>query len=114
MEEEELLRNRLEESEQDRSKLAENLSSLCATVLKIAGVRNHESDASLLKALEALNQIQLRIASMEAGVEDLKLKCKLLHEKARLSELRSESSSLSSGRSRSPSVCRSPSISSFR
>ncbi|EEC69596.1 hypothetical protein OsI_38942 [Oryza sativa Indica Group] len=104
MEEEELLRNRLEESEQDRSKLAENLSSLCATVLKIAGVRNHESDASLLKALEALNQIQLRIASMEAGVEDLKLKCKLLHEKARLSELRSESSSLSSGRSRSPSM----------
>uniref|UniRef100_A0A0E0MP56 Kinesin motor domain-containing protein n=1 Tax=Oryza punctata TaxID=4537 RepID=A0A0E0MP56_ORYPU len=114
MEEEELLRNRLEESEQDRGKLAENLSSLCATVLKVAGVRNHESDASLLKALEALNQIQLRIASMESEVEDLKLKCKLLHEKARLSELRSESSSLSSGRSRSPSVCRSPSISSFR
>uniref|UniRef100_A0A0E0FDL7 Kinesin motor domain-containing protein n=1 Tax=Oryza meridionalis TaxID=40149 RepID=A0A0E0FDL7_9ORYZ len=78
MEEEELLRNRLEESEQDRSKLAENLSSLCATVLKIAGVRNHESDASLLKALEALNQIQLRIASMEAGVEDLKLKLRSL------------------------------------
>ncbi|KAF0888925.1 hypothetical protein E2562_020147 [Oryza meyeriana var. granulata] len=118
MEEEELLRNRLEESEQDRNKLAENLSSLCATVLKVAGVRNHEPDASLLKALEALNQLQLRIASLESEVEDLKLKCKLLHEKARLSELRSESSSLSSGvregHSRSPSVCRSPSISSFR
>uniref|UniRef100_A0A0D9Y105 Kinesin motor domain-containing protein n=1 Tax=Leersia perrieri TaxID=77586 RepID=A0A0D9Y105_9ORYZ len=67
MEEEELLRNRLEESEEERSKLAENLSSLCSTVLK----------------------------------------CKLLHEKTRLSELRSESSSLSSGVregcSRSPS-----------
>uniref|UniRef100_J3NEL5 Kinesin motor domain-containing protein n=1 Tax=Oryza brachyantha TaxID=4533 RepID=J3NEL5_ORYBR len=108
MEEEELLKNRLKESEQDRNKLAENLSSLCITVLKVAGVRNHETDASLLKALEALNELQLRIASMESEVEDLKLKCKLLHENARLSELRSESSSHSSvvreGHSRSPSI----------
>ncbi|KAL5206442.1 hypothetical protein ABZP36_034651 [Zizania latifolia] len=112
MEEEELLRNRLEESEQERSKLAENLSTLCTTVLKVAGVRNRESDASLLKALDALNQLQFRIASLEGEVDDLKLKCKLLQEKARLSELRTESSSLSSGVREDRS--RSPSISSFR
>ncbi|KAG8049117.1 hypothetical protein GUJ93_ZPchr0009g510 [Zizania palustris] len=93
MEEEELLRNRLQESEQERNKLAENLSTLCTTVLKVAGVRIRESDASLSKALDALNQLQFRIASLEAEVDDLKLKCKLLHEKARLSELRTESSS---------------------
>lgn len=117
IEEEELLRKKLEESEQDRNKLAENLSSLCTSVLKVARFRNHESDASLLKAMEALNQLQCCISSLESEVEDLKIKCKLSREKARLSDLRSDSSSLSSGAregSRSPSVCRSPSTSSFR
>ncbi|KAE8815197.1 Kinesin-like protein KIF15 [Hordeum vulgare] len=117
IEEEELLRKKLEESEQDRSKLAENLSSLCTSVLKAAGVRNHESEASLVKAMEALNQLQCCISSLESEVEDLRIKCKLLREKARLTSLRSDSSSASSGAngsSRSPSVCRSPSISSFR
>ena len=117
IEEEELLRKKLEESEQDRSKLAENLSSLCTSVLKVAGVRNHESETSLLKAMEALNQLQSCISSLESEVEDLRIKCKLLREKARLNSLRSDSSSMSSGAnesSRSPSVCRSPSISSFR
>ncbi|XP_062204039.1 kinesin-like protein KIN-12F isoform X2 [Phragmites australis] len=116
IEQEELLRKKLDESEQDRSKLAENLSSLCTSILKVAGVRKPESDASLLKALECLNQLQYRIGSLESEVEDLKLKCKLLHEKTRLSELRSDSSSLCSGAkdgSASPSLCRSPSISSF-
>ncbi|KAL6623499.1 hypothetical protein ACP70R_033378 [Stipagrostis hirtigluma subsp. patula] len=117
IEEEEILRKKLDESEQDRSKLAENLSSLCTSILKIAGVRNPESDASLSKSLECLNQLQCRIASLESEVEDLKLKCKVVHEKARLSQLRSDSSSMSSGvegRSASPSLCRSPSISSVR
>ncbi|KAM0906318.1 hypothetical protein ACQ4PT_016828 [Festuca glaucescens] len=109
IEEEEVLRKKLEESEQDRSKLAENLSSLCTSVLKVARVRNHESEASLLKAMEALNQFQCSISSLESEVEDLKIKCKLLREKARLSDLRSDSSSLSSGakegsRSPNPSV----------
>ncbi|KAM3272375.1 hypothetical protein ACQJBY_042491 [Aegilops geniculata] len=116
IEEEELLRKKLEESEQDRSKLTENLSSLCTSVLKVAG-RNHESETSLLKAMEALNQLQCCISSLESEVEDLRIKCKLLREKARLNNLRSDSSSASSGAnesSRSPSVCRSPSISSFR
>jgi kinesin family protein 15 len=106
-----------QESEQDRSKLAENLSSLCTSILKVAGVVNPEPDASLLKALECLNQLQCRIPSLESEVEELKLKCKLLQEKARLSELRSDSSSLSSGAkdgSTSPGLSRSPSISSFR
>ncbi|RLM99326.1 phragmoplast orienting kinesin 2 [Panicum miliaceum] len=117
IEEEELLRKQLDESEQDRSKLAENLSSLCTSILKVAGVVNPEPDASLLKALECLNQLQCRIPSLESEVEELKLKCKLLQEKARLSELRSDSSSLSSGAkdgSTSPGLSRSPSISSFR
>ncbi|PVH63148.1 hypothetical protein PAHAL_3G480200 [Panicum hallii] len=117
IEEEELLRKKLDESEQDRSKLAENLSSLCTSILKVAGVVNPEPDASLLKALECLNQLQCRIPSLESEVEELKLKCKLLQEKARLSELRSDSSSLSSGAkdgSTSPGLSRSPSISSFR
>ncbi|KAG2621809.1 hypothetical protein PVAP13_3NG306300 [Panicum virgatum] len=117
IEEEELLRKKLDESEQDRSKLAENLSSLCTSIIKVAGVANPESDASLLKALECLNQLQCRIPSLESEVEDLKLKCKLLREKARLSELQSDSSSLRSGAkdgSTSPGFSRSPSISSFR
>ncbi|EMS60549.1 Kinesin-like protein KIF15 [Triticum urartu] len=74
IEEEELLRKKLEESEQDRSKLAENLSSLCTSVLKVAGVRNHESETSLLKAMEALNQLQCCISSLESEVEDLRIK----------------------------------------
>ncbi|CAL4905535.1 unnamed protein product [Urochloa decumbens] len=117
IEEEELLRKKLDESEQDRSKLAENLSSLCTSILKVAGVVNPEPDVSLLKALECLNQLQCRIPSLESEVQDLKLKCKMLREKARLSELRSDSSSLSSGAkdgSTSPGLSRSPSISSFR
>ncbi|KAG2630397.1 hypothetical protein PVAP13_3KG486900 [Panicum virgatum] len=117
IEEEGLLRKKLDESEQDRSKLAENLSSLCTSILKVAGVVNPESNASLLKALECLNQLQCRIPSFESEVEDLKLKCKLLREKARLSELQSDSSSLRSGAkdgSTSPGLSRSPSISSFR
>ncbi|OQU79460.1 hypothetical protein SORBI_3008G148000 [Sorghum bicolor] len=115
IEEEELLRKKLDESEQDRSQLVENLSSLCSSILKVAGVTNSESDASLLKALECLNQLQCRIASLESEVEDLNLKCKLLREKARLSELRSNS--LSTGAKdnlTSPSPDTSPSISSFR
>ncbi|CAN6338767.1 unnamed protein product [Urochloa humidicola] len=117
IEEEELLRKKLDESEQDRSKLAGNLSSLCTSILKVAGVVNPEHDASLLKALECLNQLQCRIPSLESEVRDLKLKCKLLREKVRLSELRGDSSSLSSGAkdgSSSPGLSRSPSISSFR
>nr|CAB3466339.1 unnamed protein product [Digitaria exilis] len=97
IEEEQLLRKKLDESEQDRSKLAENLSSLCTSILKVAGVVNPESGATLLKALECLNKLQCRIPCLESEVEDLKLKCKLLREKARLSELHSDSSSLSSG-----------------
>ncbi|XP_066359140.1 kinesin-like protein KIN-12F isoform X1 [Miscanthus floridulus] len=116
IEEEELLRKKLysdceQESEQDRNQLAENLSSLCSSILKVAGATNSETDASLLKALECLNQLQCRIASLEGEVEDLNLKCKLLREKARLSELRSNSSSLSTGAKDSLT---SPSISSFR
>ncbi|KAK8458483.1 hypothetical protein SEVIR_3G388200v4 [Setaria viridis] len=117
IEEEELLRKKLDESEQDRSKLAENLSNLCTSILKVAGVVNPEPDTSLLKALECLNQLQCRVPSLESEVEDLKLKCKLLREKARLSQLQSDSSSLSSGAksgSTSPGLSRSPSISSFR
>ncbi|CAN6343552.1 unnamed protein product [Urochloa humidicola] len=117
IEEEELLRKKLDESEQDRSELAQNLSSLCTSILKVAGVVNPEADVSLLKALECLNQLQCRIPSLESEVQDLKLKCKLLREKARLSELRSDSSSLSSGAkdgSSSPGLSRSPSISSYR
>ncbi|KAF8776756.1 hypothetical protein HU200_003494 [Digitaria exilis] len=117
IEEEELLRKKLDESEQDRSRLAENLSSLCTSILKVAGVVNPESGATLLKALECLNQLQCRIPSLESEVEDLKLKCKLLREKARLSEPHSDSSSLSSGArdgSTPQDLSRSPSISSFR
>ncbi|TVU49391.1 hypothetical protein EJB05_00699 [Eragrostis curvula] len=116
IEEEELLRKKLDESEQYRSRLAENLSGLCASILKVAGVQNPESDSSLLKASECLNELQYRIGSLQSEVEDLKLKCKLFHEKACLSELRSDSSSWCSGtkeHSTSPSLCRSPSISSF-
>ncbi|KAJ1266076.1 hypothetical protein BS78_08G123300 [Paspalum vaginatum] len=117
IEEEELLKKKLDESERDRIKLAENLSNLCTSILKAAGVVNPESDASLLKASECLNQLQCRIADLESEVEDLKLKCKLLREKVRLSELQSESSSLSSGGKHgptSPGLSGTPSISSFR
>ncbi|KAL6847284.1 hypothetical protein ACP4OV_023137 [Aristida adscensionis] len=73
IEEEELLRKKLDESEQHRSKLAENLSSLCTSILKVAGVRDPEPVTSLLKALECLNQLQCHITSLESEVEDLKL-----------------------------------------
>ena len=54
--------------------LSDYMTNIDHAVLQVAGVRKPESDASLLKALECLNQLQYRIGSLESEVEDLKLK----------------------------------------
>ncbi|KAF3333862.1 Phragmoplast orienting kinesin 2 [Carex littledalei] len=92
IEEEERLRQTLQESEEDRLQLAQKLLDMCTSVLKVAGFTHTEADSSPYAAKAALDCIRDQIASLEAEVRDLKLKCKLQSEKERLAELRWESS----------------------
>ncbi|KAJ4804426.1 phragmoplast-associated kinesin-related protein [Rhynchospora pubera] len=94
IEDEEQLRRNLQESEDNRLQLAERLMEMCTSVLKVAGFTDREVNLSPDAAKAALDCIQDRITSLEAEVQDLKLKCKLQSEKERLAELRWGSSPL--------------------
>nr|CAD1841377.1 unnamed protein product [Ananas comosus var. bracteatus] len=115
IDEEEQLQKKLEESEEERLKLAQKLLSLCTSCLKVAELTPPAfNNISVSAAEEALNLLKDRITSLENEVHDLKLKCRLSHEKLRLSELGWESSSVCSKveENRSQSTCGSPQISS--
>ncbi|XP_017698849.2 kinesin-like protein KIN-12F [Phoenix dactylifera] len=92
IDEEEQLRKKLQDSEEDRIQLAQKLSSLCTSILKVAGLTQSASDISPLAAQDALDQIKDRIRKLENEAEYLKLKCKILCEKIRLLELGQQSS----------------------
>ncbi|XP_039139825.1 kinesin-like protein KIN-12F [Dioscorea cayenensis subsp. rotundata] len=88
--EEEQLKRRLEDSEQERLHLGQKLLGLCTSILEVAGFTQQVSSPSLLTAQEALDQLKNRINSLEIQIEDLKLKCKIYCEKIRLGELKQE------------------------
>ncbi|XP_019702656.1 kinesin-like protein KIN-12F isoform X1 [Elaeis guineensis] len=92
IDEEERLRRKLQDSEEDRIQLAQKLSSLSSSILKVAGLTQSASDISPLAAQDALDQIKDRVRKLENEVEDLILKCKILREKIRLCELGRQSS----------------------
>ncbi|KAJ3685500.1 hypothetical protein LUZ61_014664 [Rhynchospora tenuis] len=94
IEDEEQLRRNLQESEDNRLQLAERLMEMCTSVLKVAGFTDREVNSSPDAAKAALDCLRDRITSLQAEVQDLKLKCKLQSEKERLAELRWGSSPL--------------------
>ncbi|KAJ0980308.1 hypothetical protein J5N97_008563 [Dioscorea zingiberensis] len=89
--EEEQLKRRLEDSEEERVHLDRKLSSLCTSILEVAGSTHLVSSPSVLKAEEALDQLRTQINSLESELEDLRLKYKIHCEKIKLAELRQES-----------------------
>ncbi|MQL99201.1 hypothetical protein Taro_031920 [Colocasia esculenta] len=99
------LRNKLENTEEERVQLAQKLVGLCTNILKAAGITKPVPEVSPAAAEQALHQLQGRISSLECELQDMKLKVTVLQsvlhlmskvsgEKMRLSELRGHSSPL--------------------
>ncbi|XP_009420712.2 kinesin-like protein KIN-12F [Musa acuminata AAA Group] len=88
--EEEQLRMKLQESEEERIHLAQKLLNLCTCILKVAGLTDPTTNISPSAAEDAAYHLKDRINSLENEIEDLKLKCKLLHENIRLYEIRQQ------------------------
>ncbi|CAL9098669.1 unnamed protein product [Musa textilis] len=87
---EEQLRMKLQESEEERIHLAQKLLNLCTCILKVAGLTDPTTNISPSAAEDAAYRLKDRINSLENEIEDLKLKCKLLHENIRLYEIRQQ------------------------
>ncbi|XP_068655925.1 kinesin-like protein KIN-12D isoform X2 [Aristolochia californica] len=98
IDEEQRLRNQLENKEEDRVQLAQKLVGLCTNVLKAAGITRPVSEITPSVAEEALLQLSDRVNSSERELQDLRFKSKISSEKRRLSELRQQSSPSSSTR----------------
>ncbi|XP_038901859.1 kinesin-like protein KIN-12D [Benincasa hispida] len=85
--EEERLNIKLKETEEEKVQLARKLLNLCTSVLKAAGVTKPASEICPSVAEEALDQLMIRIASVERELQDFKFKNKIANERIRLSEL---------------------------
>ncbi|OVA15456.1 Kinesin [Macleaya cordata] len=96
LDEEQRLHNKLKETEEERLQLAQKLLSLCTSILKAAGITRPVSDVSLTVAEDALDQLKIKIASLERELQDLEFKNKITSERMRLSELKQQSSPLGS------------------
>ncbi|CAH9125833.1 unnamed protein product [Cuscuta epithymum] len=97
LEEEQQLKTKLKEKEEDRVQLAEKLRGLCSSVLKAAGIKRRavatsssEEVSLVYMAEEALEQLKNRVVSLENELRDFKLK--------RLSEMMPQPQPASSGR----------------
>ncbi|KAJ8478415.1 hypothetical protein OPV22_022142 [Ensete ventricosum] len=88
--EEEQLRMKLQESEEQRIHLAQELLNLCTCILKVAGLTDPTTNISPSAAEDAAYELKDRINSLENEIEDLKLKCKLLHENIRLYDIQQQ------------------------
>ncbi|KAH7443327.1 hypothetical protein KP509_02G029400 [Ceratopteris richardii] len=87
-EEEQRLKLRLQEVEEEKIQIAQELLTLCTRVLQVAGLTTTKVvDHNV--AAEALNHIEEQIEALETEVSDMKLKHKIESERRRLSELRS-------------------------
>ncbi|CAK9267606.1 unnamed protein product [Sphagnum jensenii] len=89
IDEEELLRSKLQEAEGSNVQLVQKLRDLCTAILKAAGVSESEQEVdSLSIAMDALQELEARIHSTEHELNDIKIKTKVAQEKRRLQELR--------------------------
>lgn len=93
IDEEQRLRNKLQEAEEERVQLAQKLVSMCNSVLQVAGVVRPPRDIDPSLAIETLQQLKERLDCAERELQDLKLKTRIASEKMRLSELRQQSNS---------------------
>ncbi|KAK1300527.1 hypothetical protein QJS10_CPB13g00189 [Acorus calamus] len=87
IDEEQRLKNKLLETEEERFQLAQKLLGLCTSVLKAAGITRSSSNVNPSMAEEALKQLKERLSSLEGELQDVKFKSKISSEKVRLSEL---------------------------
>ncbi|XP_031381978.1 kinesin-like protein KIN-12D [Punica granatum] len=87
LDEEQLLNNKLKETEEERVQLAQKLLGLCTSVLKVAGFTRPVSKVSPSIAEEALEQLKKKLDLMASELHDLKTKNKMYSEMIRLSEL---------------------------
>ncbi|CBI32470.3 unnamed protein product, partial [Vitis vinifera] len=94
--EEQMLSNKLKETEEERLQLAQKFLNLCTSILKVAGITKPVSEISLSVAEEALEQLKNRLTTLERESQDLKFKNKIVNERIRLSELVPQPSPLSS------------------
>ncbi|KAL3700311.1 hypothetical protein R1sor_018333 [Riccia sorocarpa] len=88
--EEERLRKKLQETEENRMQLAQNFVSLCAAIITAAGIPRTSRDPDAATAMDALLQLQDRLEAMERELLDLKLKGRIANEKRRMSDLRDQ------------------------
>ncbi|KAJ7566661.1 hypothetical protein O6H91_02G113500 [Diphasiastrum complanatum] len=82
-----------QEIESDHLQLAQNLSSLCKSIMQVAGISSGR-DPEPSTAMEVLQQLSNRLQSTEQELEYIRLKGRIEGEKKRLSELRGMKSSL--------------------
>ncbi|XP_022947427.1 kinesin-like protein KIN-12D [Cucurbita moschata] len=85
--EEQRLNIKLKETEEEKVQLARKLLNLCTSVLKAAGVTKPSADICPSVAEEALDQLMIKISSVERELQDFKFKNKIANERIRLSEL---------------------------
>ncbi|BBM96977.1 kinesin family member 15 [Marchantia polymorpha subsp. ruderalis] len=88
--EEDRLRKKLQETEENRLQLAQNFVSLCTAIIQAAGVPRTSRDPDAATAMSALLQLQDRLEAMERELLDLKLKARIANEKRRMSDLREQ------------------------
>ncbi|KAL2651507.1 hypothetical protein R1flu_019635 [Riccia fluitans] len=88
--EEERLRRKLQETEENRMQLAQNFVSLCTAIITAAGLPRTSRDPDAATAMDALLQLQDRLEAMERELLDLKLKGRIANEKRRMSDLREQ------------------------
>ncbi|KAA0046003.1 hypothetical protein IC582_025259 [Cucumis melo] len=103
--EEQRLNIKLKETEEEKVQLARKLLNLCTSVLKAAGVTKPASEICPSVAEEALDQLIIRISSVERELQDFKFKNKIANERIRLSELIPQPSPKSS---KTEDSCQSP------
>ncbi|KAK0583126.1 hypothetical protein LWI29_033600 [Acer saccharum] len=72
--EEHRLKNKLQETEEERMQLAQKLLGLCTSILKAAGITRVATDISPDVAEEALEQLTNRIISQDRELQNLKFK----------------------------------------
>ncbi|PKI50228.1 hypothetical protein CRG98_029301, partial [Punica granatum] len=77
LDEEQLLNNKLKETEEERVQLAQKLLGLCTSVLKVAGFTRPVSKVSPSIAEEALEQLKKKLDLMASELHDLKTKVNL-------------------------------------
>ncbi|GAB2250392.1 hypothetical protein Droror1_Dr00016642 [Drosera rotundifolia] len=93
--EEQRLKAKLQECEDERLHLAQELLGLCTKILKAAGITKPVPEVNLSLAEEALEQLVRRVDTLERELEDLNLKHKIAGERLRLSAIESRSVPLS-------------------